>query len=91
VLVLAVINGIAEELYFRGTLVDTLPRRHAAAGSTAAYVAVTAAGGNVALTLAALVMGTVFVATRVRTASLLAPMAAHVTWAVLVVAAFPRS
>jgi membrane protease YdiL (CAAX protease family) len=89
-LVVAVVNGVAEELFFRGALVDALPSRYAASGSTVIYVAVTSAGGNVALALAALVLGTVFVAARLRTRSLVTPIAAHVTWSLLVITSFPR-
>ena len=68
VLALALVNGVAEELFFRGVLIDATMRLcngAAVAISTATYVGVTAVGGNNALTAAALVMGTVSAISRV--------------------------
>ncbi|MCU1365044.1 MAG: hypothetical protein JWN39_683 [Ilumatobacteraceae bacterium] len=94
VLALALVNAIAEEMFFRGTLIDALSRRNgpgvSAALSVVLYVAVTAVGGNTALTVAALVMGTVFVAERVLTRGLLAPIVTHLIWSTLVILLLPR-
>ncbi|MCU1400636.1 MAG: hypothetical protein JWN62_3745 [Acidimicrobiales bacterium] len=94
VLALALVNAVAEEVFFRGTLFDALSHRTgpgvAGSISVALYVAVTAVGGNTALTVAALVMGAVFVAERIFTRGLLAPIVTHLTWSTLVLLLLPR-
>jgi uncharacterized protein len=90
VLVVALVNGAGEELFFRGALHAALePHRPAVAG-TIVYVAVTAATGNVALVIAAAVMGVVFSVERLSTRAVLAPMLTHLTWSTLMVLALPR-
>ncbi|CAN5686988.1 hypothetical protein BH24ACT5_BH24ACT5_28170 [soil metagenome] len=91
VIAVAVVNGVAEELFFRGALMDAITPRRAVAVSTLIYVAVTAAGGNVALTLGAAFMGVVWAVARQRTASLVTPIVIHLTWSVLMITALPRS
>jgi membrane protease YdiL (CAAX protease family) len=93
VLALALVNGVAEELFFRGLVIDATARFGAVAAasiSTALYVAVTAVGGNNALTLAALVMGTLFAIERVVSRGLLVPIVTHVVWSTLMILALPR-
>jgi membrane protease YdiL (CAAX protease family) len=93
VLALALVNGVAEELFFRGVLVDlTLHLGSVAAVSisTTVYVAVTAVGGNNALTAAALVMGAVFAIERVVSRGLLVPIVTHLVWSTLMILALPR-
>ena len=93
VLLLALVNGVAEELFFRGVLIDaTLHRgvRVAAAVSTVVYTAVTAVGGNTALTVAAVVMGTVFAVTRLWSRGVLVPTIVHLVWSTLMILALPR-
>ena len=90
VLALTAVNAVAEELFFRGTMMDVFTNRSAVIATTAAYAVVTSAGGNVALVLAAVVMGAVFAVERRWTRSLVTPIVTHVTWSVLVITAFPR-
>ncbi len=90
VMVVAVVNGVAEELFFRGTVMDAFTNRYAVIAATAVYAVVTSAGGNVALVLAAVVMGAVFAVERRWTRSLVTPIVTHLTWSVLVITAFPR-
>jgi membrane protease YdiL (CAAX protease family) len=93
VLTLALMNGVAEELFFRGLVVDRAhhwsPRGRAAV-AIVLYVAVTAVAGNVALTLASVVMGVVFAITRLWRDGLAAPIAVHVVWSTLMLLALPR-
>ena len=90
VLLVALLNGAGEELFFRGALHAALePHRPAVAG-TIVYVVVTAATGNVALVIAAAVMGVVFSVERLSTRGVLAPMLTHLTWSTLMVLALPR-
>ena len=90
VLALALVNGVAEELFFRGVLVEAIGGRRAAVLSVAVYVGVTAVAGNTALTLAALVMGVVFTAERVYTGARTASIITHLVWSTLMILALPR-
>ena len=90
VLALALVNGVAEEMFFRGSLPDAIGGRTPLVISTVVYVAATAAAGNTALTLAAIVMGAVFALVRSRTGGLIAPITTHLVWSTLVVLALPR-
>ena len=57
VLAVALVNGLGEELFFRGALFDALGSRNPVASSPVIYVAVTATTGNIALVVAAGVDG----------------------------------
>ena len=57
VLFVALVNGAGEELFFRGALHAALEPHRPAVAATIVYVVVTAATGNVALVIAAAVMG----------------------------------
>ncbi len=89
VLATVLVNGVAEEIFFRGTLYDAMGDRHPVAGSTAAYALVTSATGNPALVLAGLVMGTLFGWQRRTTGGIQAPVLTHVTWSTLMVWLLP--
>jgi hypothetical protein len=90
VLAVTLLNGLGEELFFRGALFEALEGRHPAASSLVAYVAVTAATGNIALIVAALVMGIIFSLERARSGGILASTVTHLCWSTLMVLAFPR-
>jgi membrane protease YdiL (CAAX protease family) len=90
VLGVALVNGLGEELFFRGALFSALGSCRPVAGSTIFYVAVTAATGNVALVVAAGLMGFVFALQRQRTGSILAPVVTHLCWSALMLLALPR-
>ena len=60
VLVVALVNGLAEEAFFRGALYWELSAHRPVFTSTTIYVVVTAATANVALIVAAAVMGVIF-------------------------------
>jgi uncharacterized protein len=90
VLVVALTNGVAEELFFRGALHDAFPRRRAGLYSTIVYVLVTAATGNISLVVAAVVMGAVFSLERSSTRGVLAPIVTHLSWSTLMLLALPR-
>lgn len=82
VALVTVVNGIAEELYFRGALYAALPRAHAVAASTALYTLTTVATGVPLLVFAAAVLGTVTALQRRVTGGILGPMVTHLTWSV---------
>ncbi len=90
VIALAGVNAVAEELFFRGTLIDAVPRRFAAAAGVVPYALTTVPSGNAALAIAAMVMGAVFTALRIRTDALTASIATHLSWSALMIALFPR-
>ena len=90
VLAVALLNGLGEELFFRGALFDFLGSRKPVPGSLVVYVAVTATTGNVALIVAAVVMGSIFTLQRARSGGILASTMTHLCWTTLMVLAFPR-
>lgn len=90
VLVIALVNGVAEELFFRGAVYAALEARRPALTSTLVYVAATAATANVALIVAAAVMGALLSLERRSTRSVLAPIVTHLTWSTLIVLVLPR-
>jgi membrane protease YdiL (CAAX protease family) len=87
VLVTAV-NGVAEELFFRGALYAATPRRPVAVPS-AAYVAATLATGNVMLAVAAVLLGVLVGLERRATGGIQAPIITHVVWSVTMLLALP--
>ncbi len=90
VLAVAWCNGVAEELFFRGTLIAAVRRRWAWVAGVLPYALTTAFSRNPALILAAIVMGLLFTLLRLRTSSLVAPIAAHLAWSTLMILALPR-
>jgi CAAX protease family protein len=90
VLFVALANGAGEELFFRGALHAALEPHRPVIATTIVYVAVTAATGNLALVIAAAVMGVLFSLERLSTRGVLAPMVTHLTWSTLMVLALPR-
>jgi membrane protease YdiL (CAAX protease family) len=90
VLLVALVNGAGEELFFRGALHAALEPHRPGIATTIVYVIVTAATGNVALVIAAVVMGALFSLERLSTRGVLAPMLTHLTWSTLMVLALPR-
>ncbi|MFN2562927.1 MAG: lysostaphin resistance A-like protein [Jatrophihabitans sp.] len=89
VALIALANGAAEEVFFRGALYTSIARRHAVAGSTAVYTLVTAATGEPMLVFAGLLMGTLFALQRRVTGGILAPLLTHLTWSLVVLFALP--
>ena len=57
-LLVTAVNGVAEELFFRGASYAAVPR-HPVAVTTAAYPLATLATGNVSLVFAAVILGVV--------------------------------
>jgi membrane protease YdiL (CAAX protease family) len=80
VLVTAV-NGIAEELFFRGAAYAATPR-YPVPVTTLAYTLATLATGNVMLAFAAVLLGIVVGLQRRASGGILAPVLTHVTWSV---------
>lgn len=80
VALVTVVNGVAEELFFRGGLFAAVGARHPVAVTTAVYTATTLVTGNPMLVLAAAVVGLVTGAQRRASGGVLAPALTHVTW-----------
>jgi membrane protease YdiL (CAAX protease family) len=90
VLVVALVNAVAEELFFRGALYTALRDRRPLVTATLVYVAVTAATGNVALVVAAVVMGSILTVERAVTRGVMVPVITHMTWSTLMLLALPH-
>ncbi len=87
-LIVTVLNGIAEELFFRGGLYAAI-RNHQVAFTAVAYSVATAATGNVMLAFAALVLGVVVGLERRASGGILAPVLTHLVWSVTMLYALP--
>jgi membrane protease YdiL (CAAX protease family) len=86
---ITVINGIAEEMFFRGALYTALGTTYPAAISTGLYVITTAATGNPMLGFAAVILGAVCAWERRITGGVLAPILTHFFWGLVMVLALP--
>lgn len=74
------LNGLAEELFFRGALYAAVGVRRPVLVTTVVYALTTVATGNVMLVFAAVVLGVVVGLQRRVSGGVLAPMLTHVTW-----------
>jgi membrane protease YdiL (CAAX protease family) len=91
VAVLTAINGVAEELYFRGALYAGVGRRHAVLVTTLVYALVVAATGIALLVLAAAVVGLVVGLQRRVTGGILGPIVTHVSWSLGMLLLLPHA
>jgi uncharacterized protein len=90
VLGVALLNGVGEEVFFRGAVPAALGPDHGPLWAVVLYGLVTVATLNLALVLAAVVMGTVFSVERRASGGVLAPCLTHVTWSTLMILLLPR-
>ncbi|MBA3745050.1 CPBP family intramembrane glutamic endopeptidase [Sporichthya sp.] len=86
----AVVNGVGEELFFRGAAWSALARHRPEVASTVLYVVVIACSGILILVVAGVIMGAVFALQRRATAGVLASCITHVVWTLLMIALLPR-
>lgn len=86
--VITAVNGIAEELFFRGAAYAATTR-HPVAVTTVAYTLATLATGNVMLTFAAVVIGAVAGLQRRASGGILAPILTHCTWSLTMLFVLP--
>jgi uncharacterized protein len=89
IVVITVINGVAEEIFFRGALYTALGRYHPVVISTVLYTCATLASGNPMLGFAAIVLGTVCALERRASGGVLAPVLTHFVWGLIMVLALP--
>ena len=87
-ILVTLVTGVSEELFFRGALYDAVPR-HQVAVTTVAYAVSTLAAGNVMLTFAAVVLGLVTGLERKRFDGLVAPILTHCCWSVSMLFVLP--
>lgn len=86
--VITALNGVAEELFFRGALYAATTRCPVVV-TTVAYAAVTLATGNLMLSFAALLLGLLCGLQRRATGGILAPVITHVVWSTAMLFALP--
>jgi membrane protease YdiL (CAAX protease family) len=89
VVLITVINGVAEEIFFRGALYTALGRYRPVVISTLLYTGVTMASGNPMLGFAAIILGTVCALERRASGGVLAPVLTHFVWGLIMVLALP--
>jgi membrane protease YdiL (CAAX protease family) len=87
-IVITALNGVAEELFFRGALYAATTR-HPVIVTTVAYTAATLATGNVMLAFAALLLGLLVGLERRATGGIQAPIITHVVWSVSMLFVLP--
>lgn len=85
---ITVVNGIAEELFFRGAAYAATTR-YPVPVTTVAYAIATLATGNVMLSFAALLLGLVVGLQRRASGGILGPVLTHVTWGVAMLFLLP--
>jgi membrane protease YdiL (CAAX protease family) len=84
-----VLNGVAEEVFFRGALFAAIGRRYPVVISTVIYAAATLATANLMLVLSALALGFLLGLQRRATGGILAPALTHITWSTTMLFALP--
>jgi CAAX protease family protein len=89
ILVITLVNGIAEELFFRGSLFAAIGTWHPVLISTVLYALATVAGGNPVLVFAAALLGTVVGLERRASGGILAPILTHITWSLSMLLVLP--
>jgi membrane protease YdiL (CAAX protease family) len=86
--VITAVNGVAEELFFRGAAYAAIPR-HPVLWTTVAYAVATAATGNVMLAFAAALLGVVVGLERRASGGILGPILTHCAWSMTMLLALP--
>jgi membrane protease YdiL (CAAX protease family) len=89
VIALTMVNGVAEELFFRGALFAAFPADRAVAATTALYTLTTVPSGVPLLVLAALLLGLVTALQRRVTGGVLGPAITHVIWSTAMLLLLP--
>jgi uncharacterized protein len=86
---ITLLNGVAEEVFFRGALFAAIGRRHAVVISTIIYGLATVATLNPMLVFAAVLLGAVLGLERRASGGILAPILTHITWSMIMLFALP--
>ncbi len=90
VFLITLVNGIAEEVFFRGALFAAIGVKHPVLISTVVYTLTTVAGGNPMLVLAAAILGAVVGLQRRAGGGILAPILTHITWSSTMLFVLPQ-
>jgi membrane protease YdiL (CAAX protease family) len=88
IIVITTVNGIAEELFFRGGAYAAITRSPVL-WTTLAYAVATLATGNVMLSFAAVLLGFVCGLERRASGGILAPILTHCTWSLAMLLVLP--
>jgi membrane protease YdiL (CAAX protease family) len=83
------INGIAEEIFFRGALFAAIGIRHPVAISTVIYALTTVATGNFMLVFSAALLGLLLGLQRRASGGILGPILTHCTWSMTMLLVLP--
>ena len=86
--VVTAVNGVAEELFFRGAAYAAITR-NPVLWTTVAYAVATLATGNVMLSFAAVLLGLLCGLERRASGGILAPILTHCTWSLTMLFALP--
>jgi len=89
VALVTLLNGIAEEVFFRGALFAAIGTRTPVLISTVIYGLATVATANYMLVFSALLLGMVLGLERRATGGVLAPILTHVTWSAIMLFVLP--
>lgn len=89
VVLITLVNGAAEELFFRGALFAAVGRRAPVLITTGIYGLATASTLNPMLVFAALLLGVVLGQQRRSTGGVLAPIITHATWSLIMLLLLP--
>jgi membrane protease YdiL (CAAX protease family) len=89
VALITLVNGVAEEMFFRGALFAAIGVRRPVLISTVMYALATVAGGNPVLVFAAAILGTVVGLQRRAGGGILAPTLTHITWSMAMLLLLP--
>ena len=89
VAIITAINGVAEELFFRGALFAAIPQRLRVGLSASLYALATVFSGVLLLVFAAAVLGLLTGLQRRVTGGVLGPIVTHLTWSLGMLFALP--
>ncbi len=87
-IVVTALNGIAEELFFRGALYAAITK-YPVVWSSVAYTVATAATGNLMLSFAAVLLGILVGLQRRASGGILGPILTHVAWSLTMLLTLP--
>lgn len=89
IVLVTLVNGVAEEVFFRGGLFAAIGRKHPVLISTGVYALATLATGNVMLVFAAVTLGLLLGLQRRASGGILGPVLTHVTWSMTMLLVLP--
>jgi membrane protease YdiL (CAAX protease family) len=89
VAIITLMNGIAEEIFFRGALFAAIGTWHPVAISTVIYTLTTVATGNVMLVFSAALLGVLLGLQRRASGGILGPILTHCTWSMTMLLVLP--